>query len=152
MSRPQALVQTKIAVLMDADTDLWGLLYTSRASRTLSDAELRFLLGEAKERNGGIGITGWMTYAPGETGGPGEFTQYLEGPRAAVRRLFYGEPAPGIPAGRGILGDDRHEEIVVVQEGAFGGGPPGSRLYPRWFMEWVDAAAPRTEPVSTGRE
>jgi hypothetical protein len=131
---------------------LWGLLYTSRAVRAMSEAELDSLLSESKERNAGWGITGWMTYAPGEGGGPGEFTQYFEGPRDAVRRLFYGEDEQGRRVGRGIIGDPRHVDVVVVQEGAFGGGPPGSRLYPRWFMEWVEVAKAAPQPIGRAGE
>jgi len=121
---------------------LWGLLYTSRATHTLTRDDLEALLEEAQARNQSLGITGWLTYAMSPDGGPGVFEQYVEGSRAAVRRLFYGEGARGIEAGRGMVRDPRHCEIEVVQEGDFGGGPPGCRLYPRWFMEYVQEPVP----------
>jgi hypothetical protein len=127
---------------MAASDPLWGLLYTSRATRALTGPELRALLEEAQVRNEELTITGWLTYAMGPHGGAGVFEQYVEGPRSAVRRLFYGEGAPGLPEGRGIVNDPRHHDIQILQEGDFGGGPPGCRLYPRWFMEYVEAALP----------
>lgn len=130
---------------MAASDPLWGLLYTSRAVRALTSRELESILGEAQGRNEALGITGWLTYAMSPEGGAGVFEQYVEGPKSAVRRLFYGEGAPGLPEGRGIVGDPRHHDIQIVQEGAFGGGPPGCRLYPRWFMEYVEAALPAEE-------
>jgi hypothetical protein len=127
--------------MSDSDA-LWGLLYSSRAVRSLSGPELESLLEEAQHRNEALGITGWLTYAVSPDGGAGVFEQYVEGPKGAVRRLFYGEGAPGLPEGRGIIDDPRHHDIQVVQEGEFGGGPPGCRLYPRWFMEYVEASLP----------
>jgi len=115
------------------ETDiLWGLLYESTATAALTADELEALLCEARDRNEALEITGWLTYAPGLDGAPGTFTQYLEGSRSVIQGLFHGADMGG-----GIRNDPRHHNVRVVQEGAFGGGPPGCRLYPSWFMEWV---------------
>lgn len=123
---------------MSTSDPLWGLLYTSTATRPMTEADLDALLEEAQARNEALGVTGWLTYVAGEDGEPGTFTQYVEGPESVIRRLFYGDAEPGTTA-PSIHDDPRHRDVVVIQEGAFGGGPPGCRLHPDWFMEWVDA-------------
>lgn len=125
-----------------ASDPLWGLLYESTATRPMTDEDLRAILAVSQRWNARAGITGWLTYAVGEDG-VGRFTQYLEGPRSAVRALFYGED--GRP---GVLRDARHRDVRVVHEGAFGGGPPGARLYPQWRMAWVEEPPPlRPDPT-----
>lgn len=122
------------------DDPLWGLLYESTPVEEMRPEHLQELLAQSRSRNEEMGITGWLTYAPGVGDEPPVFTQYIEGRQSVVRQLFYGSGD-----GTGILSDPRHASIRIIQEGAFGGGPPGCRLYPRWFMEWVDAPRPAGE-------
>ncbi len=118
---------------------LWGLLYESTASTPLDEDQLQELLAEAQRRNGELSVTGWLMYTP-DPDGTGRFMQYIEGPRSSIERLFYGLDGHG-----GIGKDARHTDVRIIHEGAFGGGPPGERLYPRWMMEWVkEIAVPAT--------
>lgn len=126
---------------MAADRLLWGLLYESRASRPLGTSEVARIVEEAQSRNERMLITGWLTYAADLDGRGGTFTQYIEGPRHAVRRMFYGEGGSVYAGGPGIVHDARHKDVRVIQEGAFGGGPPGCRLYPDSFMNFAETSA-----------
>lgn len=117
---------------------LFGLLYESRATQPFPPEALDALLAEAQARNERFGITGWLTFIPDADDLGGTFRQYIEGPERVVRRLFYGTAAPGLPAGPSIDSDARHTDVNVIQEGAFGAGPPGGRLHPSWAMHWVE--------------
>lgn len=76
---------------------LWCLVYVSSAVRKFSDAELRELLRESRERNHRCGITGMLLYHDGN------FIQALEGPEEAVLSTF----------GR-ISVDPRHTGIIKL--------------------------------------
>jgi hypothetical protein len=129
---------------MGCDHTLWGLLYESKATEPVSQSELETLLRKARARNASLRITGWLSYSGGEDGAPGTFNQYLEGPRNAVRRLFYGEGSHQYVEGPGIVHDPRHSEVKILQEGTFPYGPPGCRLHPASFMKLVTEPRPRT--------
>lgn len=126
---------------MPSPASLFGLLYESRSTGAPSPEALQNLLSEAQARNERLGVTGWLTFVSDLDNQGGTFRQYIEGPEPVVRRLFYGTPTPELPEGPSILSDERHTEVRVLQEGAFGGGPPGGRLHPRWAMHWVEMPA-----------
>jgi hypothetical protein len=142
--RRQPALNHNLRSLMGCDQTLWGLLYESKATEPISQSDLETLLRKARARNASMRITGWLTYSGGGGGEPGTFNQYLEGPRNAVRRLFYGEGSHQYEKGPGIVNDPRHTDVRVVQEGAFPYGPPGCRLHPAWFMNLVTEPQPRT--------
>ncbi len=102
------------------------LLYQSRAVRGFDAAALRDILETAVARNAGEDVTGLLVYGEMSMlpGIPGLFVQWLEGPEAAVRRLF-----------ASIARDPRHTEIELLADGpsrAVSGADV--RLFPAWAM------------------
>ena len=94
---------------------------------------LNALLQQARARNAGLGITGMLIYAQPADGGPGTFTQHLEGSRDAVRTLFY----------ESILHDERHAEVRVLLE-----GPLAERSFAAWSMAFERADGTRQVAVN----
>mgnify|MGYP006272522603 CR=1 FL=1 len=68
--------------LSDLDPRLLRLTYASRAAEGLSRADLSRIAREAQRRNATLGVTGLLLYVDGD------FLQVLEGPGAAVERLY----------------------------------------------------------------
>lgn len=99
----------------DADTtsaSLLQLVYESKATRDMTDADLRELLQQARANNKDRGITGLLLYANGR------FLQVLEGPEPEVRDLF-----------DIIRGDPRHTSIETLLT-----THATERTFPDWRM------------------
>ena len=63
-------------------SDLWAIVYVSKAARPVTRDDLAHLLEGAQRRNVEEGITGILLYADGY------FMQYLEGPKAGLHRVY----------------------------------------------------------------
>jgi len=95
---------------------LYNLVYCSRATSGVSDAEVARIIESAKRWNPVHGITGLLVF------GGGVFFQWLEGPRGSVMGLM------------NILeADPRHESIVLLTESE----EVRERMFPDWDMELV---------------
>jgi len=91
---------------------LFQLVYRSTETRAMTEADLRALLKNAREKNDRLGVTGLLLYAQGR------FLQVLEGPESAVRRLY-----------DTIEADPRHTgtEVLLTTRVA-------ERTFPDWNM------------------
>lgn len=99
------------------------LCYVSTANEPASDQHLTEMLGRAKLRNSGAGVTGMLLYVGRN------YCQALEGPRAEVRAIF-----------EKIAKDARHRDMHVVLE--TGGSV---RDFPDWSMGFL-----RGDPATLG--
>jgi hypothetical protein len=97
-------------VIARLDSSTYHVLYRSRATRVLTQAELQALLEQARPYNAHHQITGLLLYSEGH------FVQLFEGEQAVVRALY-----------ARIQADPRHTQVVTVSEG------PGPQ---RWFADW----------------
>ena len=88
------------------------LVYTSTVPEPLGTVDLFNILNQARQNNAIHGITGHLLYADGK------FTQCIEGPSAAVERLW-----------QSLLKDPRHEMFQVLER-----GPTGARRFAEWSM------------------
>jgi hypothetical protein len=93
--------------------DLYHLIYQSQALAPFEPAELAALLHRGRTHNRAHGITGLLLHTD-----DGRFLQVLEGPKTAVRQLFY----------HVILSDTRHFHCHVVSEGL---------CFQRAFSDWT---------------
>lgn len=91
---------------------LYELLYTSFASRDMSEADLMELLETARRKNARLDITGMLLFDQQE------FMQILEGSRSDVLALY-----------EEIRNDDRHQSVCTVHE-----GPIAERAFDGWSM------------------
>ena len=64
------------------NSDLWAIVYVSKAARPLTRDDLVHVLEGARRRNLDEGITGVLLYADGY------FMQYLEGPEAGLHKVY----------------------------------------------------------------
>ena len=92
------------------DTSTYHVLYRSRATHALTEADLQALLDWSRPYNAQHQITGLLLYSDGR------FVQLIEGPAAVVQALF-----------AQIQQDLRHTQVVTVSDG------PGPQ---RWFADW----------------
>jgi len=97
---------------------LYNLVYCSRATSLMDDAEVKRILDSAHRRNPAQGITGLLVY------GSGIFFQWLEGPRDNVTQLM-----------TLLRADPRHDTIVELTADE----EVRERLFPNWDMEFVAA-------------
>jgi hypothetical protein len=95
---------------------LHHIVYCSRAAPGIDDAAVAHILHVAQRNNPRHGITGLLSF------GGGMFFQWLEGPRASVRRLM-----------DLIKADPRHESVVELNESE----EVRERLFPDWAMQLV---------------
>lgn len=95
--------------------NLSALVYRSRAVVPLTDVDLFYLLGQAREANARDGISGLLLYDRGW------FFQWIEGPT---------EPL-GLAWNR-IRRDPRHHEIAVLADQTI-----PVRLFPDWHMRFA---------------
>ena len=102
------------------DTCVYQLLYHSRATAQLGEAELPELLERARHYNAEHHITGLLLHSNGY------FVQVLEGEETAVRDLF-----------AKIQQDPRHQEVEMVRQG------PGPRRFAEWSMGFGHVAEPK---------
>jgi Sensors of blue-light using FAD len=95
---------------------LYNVVYCSRATEGVDEAEVERIIATARRCNAEHGITGMLVF------GSGIFFQWLEGPRHEVTALM------------GLLRNDRrHENVVELSEEE----DIGERLFPTWDMELV---------------
>ncbi len=73
------------------------LIYSSAATRELSEEDLMHLLDRARRKNSKLDVTGMLLYAEGS------FFQVLEGEALTVDELF-----------RIIAQDERHTQVVTI--------------------------------------
>ena len=109
---------------LDEVTDLleqrvYQLLYHSRATAPLGEAELLQLLTWSRTYNAAHGITGLLLYSEGY------FVQVLEGEEAAVTDVY-----------AHIQRDPRHAQVRTVRQG------PGPRRFAEWSMGFGLVAPP----------
>jgi Sensors of blue-light using FAD len=97
---------------------LYNVVYCSRATEGVDDAEVERIIATARRCNAQHGITGMLVF------GSGIFFQWLEGPRHEVTALM------------GLLRNDtRHENVVELSTEE----DIGERLFPTWDMELVSS-------------
>ncbi|WP_223650597.1 BLUF domain-containing protein [Hymenobacter psoromatis] len=94
--------------------DLYHLLYQSQALGEFDEAALAALLRRGRAHNQAHNITGVLLHTA-----DGRFLQVLEGPKTAVRHLYY----------HVILSDTRHFHCQVISE-----GPCAQRSFAGWAM------------------
>ena len=95
---------------------LYNVVYCSRATAGVDDAEVQRIIATARRCNAEQGITGMLVF------GSGIFFQWLEGPRHSVTALM------------ALLRDDpRHENVIELSETE----EVRERLFPDWDMELV---------------
>jgi hypothetical protein len=95
---------------------LYNVVYCSRATAGVDDAEVARIIATARRCNSDHGITGMLVF------GSGIFFQWLEGPRDNVTSLM-----------SLLRTDRRHEQVVVLSEVE----EVRERLFPGWDMELV---------------
>jgi hypothetical protein len=93
--------------------NLYHLIYQSQALTPFGPEELEALLHRGRTHNRAHGLTGLLLHTD-----DGRFLQVLEGPKTAVRHLFY----------HVILSDTRHFHCQVVSEGL---------CFKRSFSDWT---------------
>lgn len=92
----------------------YHLIYQSQWMVPMDAAALNTLLHQCRAYNQEHDITGVLLHTP-----EGRFLQVLEGPRAAVRHLYY----------HAILSDSRHHHCQVLGEGSW-----PERSFATWTM------------------
>ncbi len=90
---------------------IYQMIYSSTASRPMSESDLAALLTLSRIRNHRAGISGILLY------GKGQFVQFLEGEEDQVKSLV----------SRSIRRDRRHENFQMLYE---------NRQQTRGFQEW----------------
>jgi Sensors of blue-light using FAD len=95
---------------------LYNLVYCSRATAGVDDAEVQSIIATARRCNAEHGITGMLVF------GSGIFFQWLEGPRNNVTSLM-----------SLLRADRRHDNIILLSEVE----EVRERLFPDWDMELV---------------
>lgn len=96
--------------------NLVRLIYASQLSEKCRPDNVRSLLQTARERNPKAGVTGILCY------NPLYFTQWIEGGRHAVNRIF-----------ESIMRDPRHENVVILDYAEV-----PEREFTDWSMAYVD--------------
>lgn len=99
---------------------IFYLVYTSIASKLMSDQELLILLDQSRNNNIVIGLTGMLLYMEGKfiTKTQGRFIQVLEGEQDQVLNVF-----------KSISKDERNVSVLML-----GSGFNSHRNYPTWAM------------------
>ena len=95
---------------------LYNVVYCSRATEGVDDAEVERIIATARRCNAEHGITGMLVF------GSGIFFQWLEGPRDNVTQLM-----------TILTADPRHQNVVPLSESE----EVRERLFPDWDMELV---------------
>jgi len=103
------------------------LLYYSRAAREMSLADLKDILGAARENNGSIDVCGMLCYDQQY------FLQALEGERETVNELYLD-----------ISDDPRHDEVVIIRYEEI-----ERTIFPEWQMGYAGSSATFTELLKT---
>lgn len=99
---------------------LYYLIYVSKATAPVNDADLLAILDNARAWNEAHGITGMLLYIHGEPAveHAGRFMQVLEGSELEVRHIF-----------NQIKSDGRHQFVTVLNEGTL-----KARNFESWRM------------------
>ena len=97
---------------------LYQVIYSSKAAKAMSVADLRAILEDARAGNEKRQVTGALVYADGV------FLQILEGPRQSVQSLM-----------RSIAADTRHTHVKVFHEAGV-----DHRVFGAWTMAYLDAS------------
>ncbi len=97
-------------VLELLDKSIYHVLYRSRATHALTEADLQALLVVSRTFNAHHQLTGVLLYSDGQ------FVQLIEGLEEVVQALY-----------ARIQQDPRHTQVVTMSDG------PGPQ---RWFSEW----------------
>lgn len=90
------------------------LSYVSEQSYILSEADIEQLLIQCRSKNSALGISGMLIYFDGT------FTQFLEGPEAAIDGVF-----------SKIQKDTRHHNVVLLASGF-----SDKRAFTDWSMAY----------------
>ena len=106
--------------------DLFGVVYTSRATKEMLPDDIDRLLVSARAHNARLGISGVLLY------GSGRFFQYFEGAREGVDDVY----------GR-IRQSASHTDIIELAQ-----MPISHRLFNRWFMGFSGAPASLLQQLS----
>jgi hypothetical protein len=112
--------------------DLYHLIYQSQSLAPFEPGELEALLHRGRTHNRAHNITGLLVHTA-----DGRFLQVLEGPKTAVRHLFY----------HVILSDTRHFHCHVISQGlcfqrSFTDWSMGSRVAQREDLQQLLGEAP----------
>ena len=99
------------------------LLYFSRASREMSLADLKDILGAARNNNNRLNVCGMLCYDKQY------FLQALEGERETVNELYLD-----------IADDPRHDEVIIIDYQEV-----DSTAFPQWQMGYAGSSARFTE-------
>lgn len=99
---------------------IYYLVYTSIASRLISDEDLLLLLQQSRRNNSALGIIGLLRYMEGRfiTKTEGRFIQFLDGEKAQVLAMY-----------SSICSDDRRRGILLLGSGFW-----HKRSSPAWSM------------------
>ena len=104
---------------MVCEEGCYSIVYMSEAIGQFEEATLLYLLAQCYQANTQNGITGVLMY------GGGQFIQVLEGPPAAVRRLY-----------ARIAADPRHGRLEILAD-----GPIDRREFTGWHMSFAPSPA-----------
>jgi hypothetical protein len=94
------------------------IFYLSHATNLISDEQVQDILATAHRNNPGLGVTGVLVYMGGM------FAQVLEGPEAAILRLYVK-----------IMDDRRHSDCQIVHI-----SPANERMFQKWSMGIIRSA------------
>jgi hypothetical protein len=108
---------------------LFGIAYTSRASRPLLTADIDRMLLAARTNNDAVGVTGVLLY------GAGRFFQYFEGERAGIDDVY----------GR-IRASSLHTDLIELQQREI-----PTRLFVSWHMGFREATESAIQQLSQAR-
>lgn len=99
---------------------IYYLVYTSIASRLMSDEDLLLLLQQSHRNNTAIGMTGLLLYMEGRfiTKTEGRFIQFLEGKKTQVLAMY-----------SSICSDECYRSILLLGSGFW-----HKRSFPAWSM------------------
>lgn len=99
---------------------IYYLVYTSIASRLMSDEDLLLLLEQSRRNNDVLGLTGMLLYMEGRfiTKNEGRFIQFLEGEKEKVLAMY-----------NSICADERNKSILLLGSGFW-----HKRSFPAWSM------------------
>ena len=95
------------------------LLYYSRASKEMSLADLKDILGTARSNNGSLDVCGMLCYEQQY------FLQALEGERETVNELYLD-----------IADDPRHDDIVIISYDEI-----SETRFPQWQMGYAGSSS-----------
>ena len=106
-------------IMHDSPQTVFQLVYVSSAKTKFSQAELKALLDQSREKNARLGLSGILLYHDGN------FMQLLEGEEKQVRSLY-----------TRIAEDPRHGGFIILIS-----GPVAERTFPDWTMAFRNMAS-----------